>query len=34
MLLRIILGGLGGMFCYWMGFVTAIFFKGSDDEDD
>lgn len=34
MLLRIILGGLCGMVCYWMGFVTAIFFKGSDDEDD
>lgn len=29
-----ILGALVGIFCYWLGFITAAFFtaKGKDDE--
>lgn len=34
MLLRIIIGGLGGMACYWLGFFTAAFFSGERDEND
>lgn len=32
MLLRIILGGLCGMFCYWLGFFTSAFFSGRGDD--
>ena len=32
MLLRIIIGGLCAMVCYWMGYFTAAFFAGRGDD--